>query len=109
MRICQEVLQKFFQKKQKITQQATPPGTDCRNSRLDICPEVCYTSYGFSEALGDHLHGGGCFPLQEGSKSFLPSTPRGGGAMYITLSELVAILSLLVLVAQYINNHNKKR
>lgn len=29
--------------------------------------------------------------------------------MYITLSELVAILSLLVLVAQYINNHNKKR
>ena len=49
------------------------------------------------------------FPCKRGASLFLPSMPRGGGAMYITLSELVAILSLLVLVAQYINNHNKKR
>ena len=48
------------------------------------------------------------FPCKRGASLFLPSMPRGGGAMYITLSELVAILSLLVLVAQYIN-HNKKR
>ncbi len=34
---------------------------------------------------------------------------RGGEAMYITLMELLAILSLLVLLAQYIDDHNKKR
>ena len=55
------------------------------------------------------LHGGGCFPLKEGSRSFLPSTPRGGDKMYLTLTEFVAILSLLLLFAQYIENHNKKR
>ena len=29
--------------------------------------------------------------------------------MYITLSELIAILTFCVLLADYVSNHNKKR
>ena len=37
-----------------------------------------------------------------------PLGKRGGDEVYITLAELVAVLSLLILLAQYMDNHKKR-
>ena len=60
-----------------------------------------------------HVHGvakngGGCFLNSRETVSFAPSM-RGGDAMYLTLTELIAVLILLILFAQYIQGQKIAR
>ena len=50
------------------------------------------------------IHGGGCFPLHQGSIIlFLPYITRGEViAMYVTLTELLMILTLLITFAKFL-------
>ena len=56
--------------------------------------------------LGGHLNGSGCFSSsRKGAHLLLPSARRGGDGM--TLSELLALLTLLILFADYITKNKR--
>ena len=66
-------------------------------------------------APGGHQNGGGCFPRSEGSETFLflPSKQLGEViCMYVTLAELLMIITLLIafaeLLLKHFNNNDKK-
>ena len=48
------------------------------------------------------MHGGGGFPSSKGAISFSPFNPmKGGDSMYITLVELLMLLSLLLALVDF--------
>ena len=72
---------------------------------LDFLRGMRYNSRGTLVPEEHHMHGGGCFPSFEGSEFlFLPSIYLKGGVikMYITLVELLMLLSVLIALADFI-------
>jgi hypothetical protein len=60
--------------------------------------------------LGDHQHGGGCFPFRERINiSFLPSRRGEVMEMEFTLEEVIGIVTVIFIILTYINSIYKKK